>query len=288
MAEQPPRDDLMETPESAAAAQTIEVPASTAWPMLAALGLTLGFAGLVTSPSVSMVGIVMFIAGLVGWFGAVMPVEEREVVAIVPEAKVAYARVAIGYLQVGEEGNRARLPLAIYPYTAGIRGGIAGGIVMAALAAAQGIFLHGSPWYTVNILAATAMANLANASTATLSSFIPEAFVVALIIHAITSILVGLLYGVMLPMFPRRPEIFGGIVAPLLWTGLLWATLDVINPLLDARIEWRWFIVCQIAFGLTAGFVIARSEKIATIQHLPFALRSGIEAPGVGQREGRE
>ncbi|HEY6421130.1 MAG TPA: hypothetical protein VIX59_19205 [Candidatus Binataceae bacterium] len=285
MAEQPTRANMPETPETA---QMIEVPAPTAWPMLAALGLTLAFGGLVTSPSVSVVGIVMFIAGMVGWFGAVMPVEEREAVPIVPEAEIAYPRVAIGYLQVGEEGNRARLPLAIYPYTAGIKGGIAGGIVMAALAGAEGIVLHGSPWYTINIMAATAMANLANASTATLASFIPEAFIVALIIHATVSILVGLLYGVLLPMFPRRPELFGGVVAPLLWTGLLWATLDVINPVLDARIEWRWFIVCQIAFGLTAGFVIARSEKIGTLQHLPFAVRMGVEAPGVGHREGRE
>ena len=75
------------------------------------------------------------------------------------------------------------------------------------------------------------------------------------------SLLVGLLYGVMLPMLPRYPVFFGGVVAPLLWTGLLYASLKVINPVLDARIEWRWFILCQIGFGLTAGFVVARSEQ---------------------------
>jgi hypothetical protein len=261
----------------------IEAPAPTAWPMMMALGLTLAFAGLVTNVAVTVVGGVLFSAGAVGWFGEVLPVEHRELVRVdaAPAAIVPH-QLGVDYLPVGELGNRAILPLQIYPYSAGIKGGIAGGVAMAALAVLQGIVVHGSPWYTVNILAATAMANLANASTATLSTFIPEAFVVALIIHASASILVGLLYGVMLPMFPRYPAFWAAIVAPLLWTGLLWSSLNVINPLLDARIEWRWFILCQIAFGAVAGFVVNQTERVTTMQHLPFAVRTGIEAPGLG------
>ena len=87
---------------------------------------------------------------------------------------------------------------------------------------------------------------------------------------------------------PRNPVFFGGVVAPLLWSGLLFATLKVINPVLDARIEWRWFILCQIAFGLVAGLVVSRSERIYTFQHLPFAVRMGIEAPGVTAPRERE
>jgi len=262
----------------------IEVPASTAWPMIFALGLTLCFAGLVTALTVSMVGFVLTIAGAVGWFREVLPVEHREMVRVTPTAVVIVpAKIGVDYLRVGELGNRAVLPLEIYPYSAGIKGGIAGGAAMAVLAVLQGIIFHGSPWYTINILAATAMANLSNADTATLSSFIPQAFVVALIIHASASILVGLLYGVMLPMFPRYPAFWAAIVAPLLWTGLLWSSLRVINPLLDARIEWRWFILCQIAFGAVAGFVVNQTERVHTLQHLSFAVRTGIEAPGLGE-----
>ena len=76
---------------------------------------------------------------------------------------------------------------------------------------------------------------------------------------------------------PRYPIVLAGIVAPLLWTGLLWSTLNVIDPLLDARLDWGWFVVCQIAFGITAGIVVGRSEKIRTLQHLSFAVRSGVE-----------
>ncbi len=268
----------------------IETPAPTAWPMIMALGLTLAFAGLVTSMAVSMVGFILTIAGAVGWFGEVIPAEHRETVRVEAALEaIVPAKIGVDYLPVGELGNRAILPLEIYPYSAGIKGGIAGGVVMAVLAVLQGIALHGSPWYTVNILAATAMSDLANANTATLSSFIPQAFVVALIIHAAASILVGLLYGEMLPMFPRDPAFWAATVAPLLWTGLLWSSLSVINPLLDARIEWRWFILCQIAFGAVAGFVVNLTERVHTLQHLPFAVRTGIEAPGlVGKGEDQD
>ena len=267
----------------------IEAPAPTPWPMLMALGLTLAFAGLVTNVAVTMVGGVLFISGAVGWFGEVLPVEHRETLrAEAPPAAIVPATIGVDYLRVGELGNRAILPLEIYSYSAGIKGGIAGGIAMAGLAVLQSVVVHHSLWYTANVLAATALANLANASTATLSSFIPEAFVVALIIHASASILVGLLYGVMLPMFPRYPAFWAAIVAPLLWTGLLWSSLSVINPVLDARIEWRWFILCQIAFGAVAGFVVNQTERVTTLQHLPFAVRTGVEAPGLGgDREGQ-
>jgi len=250
--------------------------------MIMALGLALAFAGLVTSVAVSLVGLILFWSGALGWFREVLPVQHTEAVRIEPAAQVIIpAKIGVDYLQVGELGNRAILPLQIYPYSAGIKGGIAGGIAMAALAVVQGVVRHGSLWYTVNILAATAMAKLANADTTTLSSFIPEAFLIALFIHASASILVGLLYGVMLPMFPRYPALWAAIVAPLLWTGLLWSSLRVINPVLDARIEWGWFILCQIAFGAVAGFVVNLTEQVHTLQHMPFAVRTGLETPGL-------
>ena len=257
--------------------------------MLMAAGLTLAFAGLVTNVVVGVVGRGRVVLGIVGWFGEVLPMEHHETIAVAPRAVLVREpvreRVAVAALEVGELGHRAILPLEIYPYSAGIRGGVAGGVVMGGLAILHGIALHGSPWYTINILAATTMARLANADTATLNSFIPQAFAVALGIHATASILVGLLYGVMLPMFPRYPAFWAAIVAPLLWTGLLWSTLGVINPVLSARIEWGWFVLGQIAFGAVAGFVVNQTERVHTMQHLPFAVRSGVEATGLADTE---
>jgi hypothetical protein len=263
--------------------ERVQMPAPTAWPMVAAFGVGFAFAGLVTSVVVSVVGLAMFVAGAVGWFREVLPEEHREPVPVAPVVPVRRPpRVPVKRLEAGVEGHRARLPVAIYPYSAGLRGGIAGGIAMAVPAIAFGVIAHGSPWYAINILAASVLTDLARADDATLATFNAVAFGVACVIHAVVSLLVGLLYGVLLPMLPRRPVLFASVVAPLLWTGLLWASLGVLNPVLDQRIEWRWFIASQIAFGVAAGAVVARSERIATLQHLPLRVRAGIQAPGVG------
>ena len=273
---------MTESSQSPGPPSVIASPAPTGMPLLAAAGITLAFAGLVTSLIVTVVGVILAAAGFTGWFREVLPREHREEVPIeTPVEEVLPERIAVRHLEVGELGHRARLPLQVHPYSAGIKGGIAGGFVMAGLAVLQGIVLNGSPWYTINLLAAAGMSSLATASTATLAAFNLKAFLVALMIHAVASVLVGLLYGVLLPMLPEYPVLLTGIAAPLLWSGLLWSTLNVIDPLLNQRVEWRWFVLCQIAFGITAGIVVARSEKVSTLQHLPFAMRSGVEAPGL-------
>ena len=95
------------------------------------------------------------------------------------------------------------------------------------------------------------------------------------------SITVGLLYGAMLPMFARRPIVLGGLIAPVLWSGLLYSILGLLNPLLESRIDWFWFVASQVAFGIVAGAVVIRQTKIPTAENLSFALRAGIEAPGI-------
>jgi MFS family permease len=105
------------------------------------------------------------------------------------------------------------------------------------------------------------------------------------IIHLITSLLVGLLYGAMLPMFPRRPILLGGVIAPMLWSGLLYSVLGLLNPLLDRKIDWYWFVASQFAFGIVAGLVVARQSRVPTHQFMPFLMRAGIEAPGMSKEK---
>jgi hypothetical protein len=94
-------------------------------------------------------------------------------------------------------------------------------------------------------------------------------------------VLIGLLYGAMLPMLPRHPVVLGGILAPVLWTGILHSFMGVINPSLADHISWGWFLTSQVVYGVTAGIVVARQEKILTTQSLPFIERLGIESPGL-------
>src|SRR2546427_5200409 len=76
---------------------TIELPSPTAWPIILAFGLTLVFAGLVTSASVSILGAVFTVVGCVGWFREVLPHEKHEAMASmesVPRAETRRPRVA--------------------------------------------------------------------------------------------------------------------------------------------------------------------------------------------------
>ena len=175
---------------------------------------------------------------------------------------------------------RAWLPLETYPISAGIKGGLAGGAAMAVLACTYGLLKAGSIWYPINLLAATVYGQSLKLNPSQLNSFHTDSFAIALILHGIGSIFVGLLYGAMLPMFPRRPIVLGGLIAPALWSGLLYSIMQLLNPLLASHINWLWFIASQIAFGIVAGAVVVRQHGIPTRENLPFVLRAGIEAPG--------
>ena len=107
-------------------------------------------------------------------------------------------------------------------------------------------------------------------------------------IHIVTSVLVGLLYGAMLPMIPRRPILLGGLLAPILWSGLLRSMLDLLNPLLGRYVNWWWFIASQFAFGIVAGLVVVRQQRVPVKQFIPFSVRAGIATPGVMARRKRE
>ncbi len=263
------------------------MPASHGWPMISAFGFTLVWMGLVTHWMVSVLGSLCMISGLVGWFKEVLPHEAHEPVRVSPEPEQPVTKSrGVGVLEVGEQGHRARLPLEVYPYSAGLIGGMVGAVAMAALAILYGIVGHNSIWYPINLLAATASANISAMSHDQLLAFNGWGLFLAVIIHGAGSALVGLLYGIALPMFPRRPLLLGGILAPLFWSGILHACLSIINPALDARIDWPWFLAAQFGYGLVAGFVVARRTRISTMQHLPFAIRAGIEAPGIMEERG--
>ena len=267
--------------ESPRPPREIEVPAPTAWPFILALGTALLFAGLVTSTSVSCLGAVLLVAGSVGWFREVFPHEHEEVVPVVPEdIRLTTDRRVVERLPVLPDQLRAWLPVHTYPISAGVKGGLAGSIAMAALACAYGALKVGSVWYPINLLAAVAYRESLRLVPAQLNSFHADAFAIACVLHVVVSIFVGLLYGAMLPMFPRRPIVLGGLIAPVLWSGLLYTILGLLNPLLASRIDWVWFMASQVAFGIVAGLVVVRQPSFPTRENISFVLRAGIEAPG--------
>ena len=259
---------------------TLQLPAPTAWPIVLAFGITLLFAGLLTAIPVSILGAVLALAGTVGWFRDVLPHEAHETVLVSDKVEpVVTTRPEVARVGwITEELNRSWLPLEIYPVSAGIKGGLAGSVAMAILALIYGIASKHGVWYPINLLAAGFFP--ARVTTAGIAAFHLDALLIAAAVHLITSLIVGLLYGAMLPMFPRRPILLGGFVAPILWSGLLYSSLGIVNPVLNQRIDWFWFVLSQLGFGIVAGIVVSRQERVHTWQHLPFALRAGMEATG--------
>jgi hypothetical protein len=194
---------------------------------------------------------------------------------------VTTMRREVARMEIARGAQRAWLPVEIYPISAGIKGGLAGSVAMAALAMLYGILSHTSIWYPINLLAAGFFPAATTETTAEIAAFHLRAFLIAVPIHLLTSLLVGLLYGAMLPMVPRRPILLGGFIAPILWSGLIYSILGIVNPVLNQRIEWLWFVASQVGFGIVAGLVVSRQERIPTRQQLPLAFRAGLEASGM-------
>ena len=277
---QTPRTDPYEL-HASEVPESVHLPAPTAWPFLMALGLTLVFAALVTSAWLGILGGVLTLVSAVGWFRNVLPHEAHEDVPVAIEIfsfVPSFEKVA--HIEV-DETHRAQLPLETFPFSSGIMGGIAGGIAMLIPAEIYSIVRFHSVWYVVNLLGGAGVGTWVNPTVEQMSHFRLGAFITANIIQGATTLLVGLLYGAMLPIWPRRPVLLGGIIAPIAWTGLLNSTLGIVNPFLAERIDWWSFAASQVIFGLVAGYVVTRRGKIKRLAQVPLSVRLGVESPGI-------
>ncbi|MGD0444272.1 MAG: hypothetical protein ABSA39_10085 [Edaphobacter sp.] len=257
---------------------TVQLPAPTAWPMVFALGVSLIVGGMVTHWAISLLGLVMVLPAIVGWFFEVLPHEQHVYVPVHADViEIKSTRETLAHLTL-DERHRKLLPLETFSVMAGVKGGIAGGIAMIVPAALFGLIRYHSVWYAVNLLAAGGFVSWAGQSNEFLAQFHLQGLLAATAIHGLASFLIGLLYGAMLPMFPKRPILTAGFIAPFFWTGLLYSAIGVISPILDQRIDWLWFVISQIAFGLVAGFVVNLQVKVRTPQFrsLPFSVRAGL------------
>lgn len=271
------------------AAETIEMPAPTAWPIILAFGLTLVFAGLVTSWSVSFLGAILAVSGCIGWFRDVLPHEKHESISAIETVRpVSTSRPRVAAVKwMTEELHRARLPLEVYPIRAGVKGGMAGSVAMAFLAVMYGIISGRGMWYAINVLAAGFFPG--RHALSQIGAFQWDSLLIASVVHLLVSLSVGLLYGATLPMLPRHPILLGGLVAPVLWSGLVHSFVELIDPTLNQEIDWVWFVFSQVGFGIVAGIVVSRQQRVPTRQNLPFAVRAGFEVLGGinGKDEGK-
>jgi hypothetical protein len=122
---------------------------------------------------------------------------------------------------------------------------------------------HG-PFFAVNLLVGMVIPGVESVDLARLEQFHWHALIFGIAIHAILSLGIGLIYGVLTPTLPGPggPLLWGGIITPMAWSMASYAFIGIINPLMQEYVNWPWFIVSQIVFGLTATAVILRSQKV--------------------------
>jgi hypothetical protein len=271
---------------------TIQLPRPTVWPLVLALGISLIMTGMVTNIAIGILGLLLSIAGAVGWTLQVLPQEAHEDVPVsAEEITVSTTRTLMErpVRHPASEAPRRILPIETFRLTTGIRGGIAGGTAMVVPATLFSLLKYHSLWYSVNLLAAGGFVSWAGASDAFLSQFHLQGVLAGFLIQGFVSLLVGLLYGAMLPMFPRYPILTAGFMAPLLFTGIVYSALGIVSPILNQRIDWFWFIVSQVTFGLVCGYVVNLQARVRTPQFraLPFAIRAGLHIAPEEQSQDR-
>ena len=250
------------------------IPRPTPWPIITAFGVTFMFAAIVTNIFVVVVGAVFALVGVIGWFREVFPHENVEAI---PVADCEIPLPPPEFAPRPKKTRRNVVPERIHPYRSGVKGAIAGAIAMAVVAAAWGVIDAGSLWLPINLLAGTVLPSIGEATEAQLKTFNATWFATSVGLHAFLSISVGMVFVVSLPMMPRRPLLAGGLIAPVIWTGIAWATLRVVNPTLEDYISWPWFLGSQVAFGLACGFVISRATMVPLQVGWSLERRMGVE-----------
>ena len=247
--------------------QTIDMPQPTVAPLVLALGIALAAAGMVTSVAFLVVGGVLFVIGLGSWVSNLLPGRghwrEPRVVPAERPRPVAVVPGHVERLRVGMPGYRLRLPTKVHPISAGIKGGLVGGMVMPAPALLYGVLSGHGIWYPVNLLAGMVLPGVGDLSVAELQQFRPMLLVLGICIHVVVSLIMGLMYGVLMPTLPniRKPLAWGALLMPLLWTAVSFFAQRVVEPTVPPRGQWPWFIVSQFVFGVVAAVVFMRYES---------------------------
>jgi hypothetical protein len=172
------------------------------------------------------------------------------------------------------ESGEVRVPAAIYPYSAGVKGGLLGGLAMVPVAFAYGLLSGHGIWYPVNLVAATFVPSWQRATAAQMEQFHPEGLVIGLLTHIVMSILLGLIFAIIMPGLPKTPVFWAFVVGPILWGGAIYAGLPLLNPIMAHYIDLPSFAIANIVYSLVLGLWVARTPKVAVDDRSASNIRS--------------
>jgi hypothetical protein len=258
--------------EDPAAPDAVNMPRPTAAPLVLAFGLTALAAGVALGLLFVVVGAILLVAALSIWIVQLLPgrghVHEPLAEPARPPQLVTAAPGGVELLRPGMPGYRLRLPQDVHPVSAGLKGGLVGGLAMPLPALLWGLVISGHGlWYPVNLLAGMVLPAVGQMTVDQLEEPHLSLLLEALVIHVAMSVVIGVIYGVLLPTLPEvpRPIAWGGLFMPILWTGVSYVAMQVINPALPGRVYWQWFIVSQLVFGITMPAVVLGAERLPRV-----------------------
>jgi hypothetical protein len=258
-------------PEDSAAPDSVEMPRPTAAPLVLALGMALLAAGVALGPGFLVVGALVIVTGLSIWIAQLLPgrghMHEPLVEAARRPQPVTGVSGGVGRLSEGMPGYRLRLPQDVHPISAGLKGGIVGGVVMTLPALIWGMASGHGLWYPVNLLAGMALPGLGKMDVPELEQFHGSLLLVAVVIHVATSVILGLIYGVLLPTLPSVPQAmaWAALLAPVVWTGVSYTMMGLVNPGLRAGVGWSWFILSQFVYGVAIALVVTQATGLPVV-----------------------
>jgi len=256
------------TPNDERGGQSVEMPRPTVAPIVLSLGLSLLGAGVVFGFAFLVAGAVVFVAGLSLWIASLLPGKGHMHEALAaPDER---ARPVVGtpglveQMLPGRPGYRIQMPQMVHPTSAGVRGGILGGLVIPIPALIYGVVSGHGIFYPVNLLAGMVVPGVDKYSLPELEQFHALLLVVGIVIHAAVSITFGLLYGVLLPTLPSipKPIAWGGLLMPLFWTAVSFSLMGIVNPTLKRGVDWPSFVLSQFIFGMVAAIVVMRARHL--------------------------
>lgn len=165
------------------------------------------------------------------------------------------------------EREEVRVPAEIYPYSAGVIGGLLGGLAMIPVALVYGLLSGRGIWYPVNLIAATFIPAWQQASVAQLMQFHLNGLITGLATHIFMSLLLGLIFAIIMPGLPKNPIFWAFVIGPILWGGAVYAGLPLLNPIMARYIDLPSFAIANIIYSLVLGLWVARTPRVAVDDH---------------------
>jgi hypothetical protein len=240
----------------------VELPKASIAPLVVMLGISLIAAGTMLGPAMIIVGAVLFIVALVMWVANLFPGRGHSAVPVEAAAGPAIHATSgtVERIPGLPPGTRVQLPAVVHPTSAGVKGGLLGALVMPIPAVIYSLSTGHGLWYPANLLVGMVLPGVDKLAVSDLEKFNFGYLMAAIVIHLAMSLVIGLAYGVLLPMLPRIPKelAWGALLMPVLWTGASFVAITVVDPSLARRLDWPSFIFAQFVFGTFAAVIVRR------------------------------